>query len=173
MAEVKVQYDKNHVLAEIKRIAKERGGLPPGSQRFYADTGIKKHEWERYWARWGDALIEAGFSPNRWNDEGYNSDFLLEKLAALARELGHFPTNREIGLKTRSDASFPSQGPFRKLGSKETLAGKLLEYCKARSGYEDVVPFCALLLEQKPEAARTSAEQETYGYVYLFKSGRY
>lgn len=49
----------------------------------------------RFWARWGDALVEAGFQPNVL--QGPRSEHeLLECLATFARELGHFPVANEI-----------------------------------------------------------------------------
>jgi hypothetical protein len=50
---------KAHVLAEVVRTAKTKGGVPLGRQRFYTETGIKGIAWiGKYWARWGDATTE-------------------------------------------------------------------------------------------------------------------
>src|SRR4051794_11339136 len=58
--------DKAHILAEIKRTAAANGGMPLGRQRFFAETGIKQSDWEGvHWARWSEALQEAGFAPNQ------------------------------------------------------------------------------------------------------------
>lgn len=38
-------------------------GIPLGRSRFAAETGIHEHDWRgRFWARWSDALREAGLS---------------------------------------------------------------------------------------------------------------
>jgi hypothetical protein len=56
---------KEEILDEIKRIAAANDSIPPGAQRFRSETGISESAWSgKYWARWGDALREAGFSPN-------------------------------------------------------------------------------------------------------------
>ena len=59
--------NKNDILAEVRRTAAENGGTPLGSQAFSTVTGIKRAAWYgKHWARWGDALKEAGFEPNQF-----------------------------------------------------------------------------------------------------------
>lgn len=54
---------RGHIISEIQRLAAEAGGQAPGSQAFVKATGITETKWRgKYWARWGDALIEAGGS---------------------------------------------------------------------------------------------------------------
>jgi hypothetical protein len=73
--------DRAFILSEIRRCAEASGGLPPGKARFEAETGIPESFWaSRYWARWGDALREAGFDPNVMQ-QPYSDDHLLQKLA--------------------------------------------------------------------------------------------
>jgi hypothetical protein len=82
---------KEHILCEIRRTATANGGAPLGLDRFFAETGIKSSDWHgKVWARWGDALKEAGFQPNQLNAARTNED-LLNNLAGLVRELGRFP----------------------------------------------------------------------------------
>jgi hypothetical protein len=57
---------KQHILDEIKRTAQGNGGAPLGTDRFATATGIGEAAWRgRYWARWNDAVKEAGFTPNK------------------------------------------------------------------------------------------------------------
>jgi hypothetical protein len=57
--------DKRHILAEIKRLADSNGGKPPGMRLFESETGIKESDWyPLHWLRWGDAVQEAGFARN-------------------------------------------------------------------------------------------------------------
>src|SRR5947208_873368 len=110
--------DKSHILAEIKRTAAENGGAPLGREAFFNATGIRQTDWYgKHWARWGDALKEAGFQPNQLQGP-ISDDQLLARLAALVRELNHFPTSGEVRLKARSDPSFPSHGTFGRFGSR-------------------------------------------------------
>ncbi len=170
---------KSHILDEIKRTAQSNGGTPLGMARFHAETGIKPSDWMgKFWARWGDALVEAGFEPNALQGPR-DEDELLEKLASLTRELGHFPVDNEIKLKARTEPGFPWHNTFGRFGNKQSLITRLRDFC-AKPGYEDVAALCtaALLRLGKPDSAAEGQggpdpESELIGYVYLLKFGRY
>jgi hypothetical protein len=56
-----IAMNKEHILAEIKRTAVLNGGVALGKDRFFQETGIKSSDWiGKLWARWGDAVKEAG-----------------------------------------------------------------------------------------------------------------
>lgn len=91
--------DRAHIVAEIRRTAKENGGTPLGRLRFAAETGIRESDWSRrYWARWNDALAEAGFSPNQLQPR-YADDDVLAALVTEIRRLGRMPTRAELDLR--------------------------------------------------------------------------
>jgi hypothetical protein len=58
---------KTHILDEIRRTAVANGGEALGWRRFEAETGIRLSDWSRFWARWGDAIREAGLKPNEFS----------------------------------------------------------------------------------------------------------
>lgn len=171
-------FTKTHILAEIKRTAQKNGGTPLGMARFRAETGIKSSDWMgKFWARWGDALVEAGFEPNALQGPRDDEE-LLENLASFTREIGHFPVANEIKLKARTEPGFPWPNTFARFGGKQALVTRLRKFCIAR-GDEDVAALCTAALSQlaKPDS---NAEDEAVvdpeselGYVYLLKSGRY
>lgn len=168
--------DKDFILAEIKRTAEQNGGAPLGQRKFAKITGIKTTDWYgRYWIRWSDALAEAGYAPNEFQ-VAYEERELLEFLAVLVRELGHFPVFGELRIKARHDETFPSDSSFAKLGSKDERIRKVLEYCTATSGFEDVASICRpLVTDEKKEASqkpRGDAEAQ-FGHVYLARMGKY
>ncbi len=102
--------DKQTILDEIRRTAEQNGDMPLGMGRFYTETGIRIADWSgKYWARWSDALLEAGYAPNTLS-QAYEDKVLIESLIALARELGRYPGDRELRLKRRMDPSFPAAG---------------------------------------------------------------
>jgi len=167
-------HTKQEILDEIRRTASENGGKALGVARFEGETGIKPYDWEKYWARFGDAVEEAGFVANRLQS-AHSTAFLLEKLVGLSRKLDKFPTFREITVEGNHDREFPSKKAFQRLGSKGQLAKKVLEYCAGRNEYEDVTAHCTAELKESGERTTISGETGStlIGEVYLIKSGRH
>jgi len=168
--------DKHHILREIKRLAIANGGKAPGVQVFERETGIKMSDWYPHtWLRWGDAVAEAGYSPNtlqaRMSDE-----VLLQKYIGLMRELKKFPVVGEIRRKAKSDKSFPSHTVFDRFGGKERLIEAVVGYCHDNPGFEDILELC--VERKRPMISGTEGRQGTEskvstGFVYLMKSGRH
>ncbi len=165
---------REHVLDEIRRTAEANGGVPLGRAKFFRETGIKEADWfGKYWIRWGDALREAGFAPNKWQD-AYSEEALIEKFIGLMRELGRFPLHGDVRLKRRSDPAFPSHNTFTRFGSKSQLASRIREYCSTRTGFDDVVQLCSEVRSRdESEPSENNVPDEVIGSVYLLKSGRY
>ena len=166
--------DKQHIIQEIRRTAAANDGVPLGQSRFFVETGIKVADWSgKYWARWGDALLEAGFSPNKLMQRTDDS-LIVEKVVALTRELGRLPTKAEMQLKRRADRSFPSHGTVARLGTKQELIARALDFCRRIDGYKDVERILAgSIVAQSTESAEIPSVESNEGYVYLIRSGRF
>jgi hypothetical protein len=166
--------NKEHILQEIKRTAKANNGAPLGRLRFFRETGIKEADWKgKYWARWNDAVSEAGLEPNQ-KTTAYEESLLIEKYISLMRELGRFPVVAEIRMKVRADASFPNDRTFERFGSKSEFASKILDYCQTKPGCEDVAALCATLADRaKTNGAEVGDSETVIGFVYLMKSGKF
>ena len=164
---------KEHVLSEIRRTAAANGGIPLGVQRFFAETGVKVSDWRgRFWARWGDALQEAGFQPNEFTAARTAED-LLTHLAGLVRELDRFPVDAEIKLKSHADPRFPSHDTFRRFGGKRAVAACLEKFCRDR-GEIDLAELCATAAKaEDPEGVAEETAAGELGHVYLMKAGRF
>jgi hypothetical protein len=170
-----VAVDKQEVIAAIRRLTDENGGVPVGLRRFVSETGTRQHEViGKYWARWGDALEEAGYSANEWNPP-IEEEMLLSAYVVLARGLGKLPTVRELALEARTNPGFPANTTYRRrFGSQGNLAEKVRAHCLANPGNEDVLALCPEPTEQEaptPEAPVFAGA--LVGYVYLLKSGRF
>jgi hypothetical protein len=101
---------RDHILMEIRRLAGENRGKPPGRNTFTRATGIKRAQWHHViWAQWSDALAEAGFAPdpNRRYDD---IPVLLRKIGEFSLLLGRLPTRAEMQLRRKADPSFPRKG---------------------------------------------------------------
>jgi hypothetical protein len=165
--------NKQHILDEIRRTAKENGGVPLGKGRFESQTGIKESDWSgKYWARWGRAVEEAGFQANAMNSR-LEDDVVLAPLAAFVRELGRLPVTTEVRLRKRQDAGFPNEKTvFSRFGYGAQLATRLLAFCEQAGGWSDVAAICQNIvnprLETSESTERDSEEDDCEtGYVYL------
>lgn len=166
--------DKQYILDEIKRTARANGGKPLGKPRFFRETGIKESDWEgRYWVRWNDAVREAGFEPNILQP-AFEKTMLIEKFINLMRELGHFPVDAELQMKSRSDASFPSAKTYdSRLGTKKQRAAAIQEYCEGQTGYDDVMALCIPIVKSPVSFNNDVGREKNFGFVYLMKAGHY
>jgi hypothetical protein len=165
--------DREHIIREIRRTANAHGGVALGWRRFQEETGIRYYDWYgQYWTRWGDAVREAGFEPNRMS-QAYADGFLLEQLAHLTRRLGQIPTQGDLRLATKNDPNFPSEKVFRRLGSKPQLAARILAFCESHAGHDDVAVLWRQVPTAEPAAkgADPTAAPAAVGYVYLVKHG--
>ena len=68
---------------------------------------------------------------------------------------------------------FPTYKTFRRLGDKAQLAERVVQYCRAQSGFGDVIGTCEPLAdkaESHPIGKETEqAPPEEFGSVYLIK----
>ena len=168
--------NKEHILAEIKRTAALNDGVALGTERFFQETGIKVSDWiGKLWARWGDAVKEAGLTPNALQGR-YEDEWLLESYVTLVRELGRIPVVTELRLKARQDKTFPSHTTFERFGNKQQLIKKIIEYCEDKQGYEDVsaiaVPRLTEAVATNEDADSDNESEEVIGFVYMLKAGR-
>lgn len=168
--------DKNHIISEIKRIAKENNGKVPGKKVFERETGIRESDWYPYiWLRWSDALMDAGYAPNKFQT-AIDSDLIIQSYIHLVRELGKLPVAGEIRRKSKNDKSFPSHSVFDRFGGKEKLIKAVILYCQTHPGNEDIITLCSecnpsAIHEQQEDTKKTSKVNS--GFVYLMKSGKH
>lgn len=165
---------KQEIIDEIKRTAMQNGGVPLGAAKFFSITGIKESTWVgKYWARWSDAVREAGFIPNKMK-EGYDSVALIEILVPLIRKLGRFPTANDMRLWNRNTPGSPNvKSIFNRLGPKKEMVAKVFEYCRGREALQDIAQMCAPINGAIVSKEEISAGGLSLGYVYLIKSGRF
>jgi hypothetical protein len=168
--------DKQYILDEIRRTAKENGGKPLGRRQLFESTGIREADWRgKYWEAFGDAQEEAGF-PRNTKQAPYDEILLIDRFIALMRERNRFPTESILRMKATTDASFPSSKVFNRFGSsKQHRIDKIRSYCKGRAGFEDILAICDATAPaaESTESNNVAESQESFGFVYLMRSGRY
>lgn len=126
----------------------------------------------KIWVRWGDALKEAGFQPNQFNDS-YKPEELVTILAGFIREHGQYPVTGEMKLRARRGDGFPAATTFMRLGNKQQIAAKIVAQFKDSSEWADVVAIC-VPLAASPGRARSAklSSGAIDGFVYLIQSGK-
>lgn len=161
---------RDHILQEIRRIAAANDGQPPGKNLFQTTTGIGESKWSGvYWSKWSDALVEAGFTPNKWGQR-FDTSELTRKFADLTLSMGHIPTTRELKLLRRADTTIPSPGIIAEhFGGVEGIADALRNMAATNSEYEGL----NALLPVPKLAARAAVDKAVDGFVYLIKSGEF
>jgi hypothetical protein len=166
---------KEHIVDEIRRTAKENGGVPLGHRLFEQQTGIRYYDWfGKHWSRWGDALQEAGFAPNTFLKDAFTDDFLVEKLIALIRELGRFPGKGDLRLKKRSDPTLPNDKVFSShFGPVAKLKHVVVEYCRTHPGFDDIPTLCGPISLGDKQPSSDKPITEVVGFVYLMKHGKH
>ena len=163
--------EKEGIVAEIRRTAEANGGTPLGKAHFEKETGIREYDWRgRYWARWSDAVAEAGYGPNEYQ-KAIPKEVLLSSLADEIARLGRMPTAAELALRRRADDTFPSPKVFDRLGAK---AGWARQVAEANPDRPDVLAILAPLIDAQPvEQQHDGAVEQRDGFVYLLRSGKH
>jgi hypothetical protein len=157
---------KTDILDLIRRMATLNGGKAPGSQLFASETGLRKSDWyPKLWVRWGDAVREAGLQPNSFVVAPPEEE-LICRYITLIRKLGRFPIESDLRLT-------PNLRGLARLGNKRERARKVLDYCRSRIGFEDVIPTCEAIIsvDKRPAESMSSTSSRGLGYVYLLKHG--
>jgi hypothetical protein len=161
--------DKARILDEIRRTARESGGVALGARRFEQETGIATSAWRgKYWRQWSDAVAEAGFAPNRPND-AHEPDALVQHLVALTKKLGRFPTYADLRLAREADSAFPTHHAFNKLGSLSVRIALVRRVASDNPELRDVATYLPADAEE-PDSTESAGVD---GAVYMLKLGKH
>ena len=158
---------RDEILNAIRKLTKASGGKPPGSRLFERETGIREATWRGvYWARWGDAIAEAGFEPNLAPSK-IEEDILLAKLAQAFRVLGKIPTAMELRIYRRNHPDFPYRAIWRHFGSMEDMHRRLKRWATDSDENADL----AAMLTPRVSRSELKNNRPAEGHVYLIRWG--
>ncbi len=161
---------KEAILEAIRRVAAEADGKVPGARQFGELTGFRESSWRGvYWARWSEAVAEAGLSPNPTSAERrIDDEVILEQLAKACRQYGRVPTVAELRLLRRGNASFPDFKTIeRRFGGFRQLAAHVGSWAARHDAFRDVAELLGATGDTQPAPRRAD------GSVYLLQSGGY
>jgi hypothetical protein len=163
---------RDEILSEIRKFVSANDGNVPGAKTFAAATRIKESAWlGKYWARWADAVREAGYNPNTMQQR-IPDDEMLMQLARFITELGRFPVQDEFNMHGRAVPGFPVWNTIRRrYGGMPQTAAALLEFSRT-TGDTALTKLCEARLESqalkpKPAAHRQPQTVGRAGFVYL------
>ena len=171
-----MQNMQDRILAEIKRLAVANDGKPPGIGLFEKETGIKRSHWRgKLWARWGDAVAEAGFSRNTANPKR-NPDRVLDCLGKACFHYGHFPTDAEWKMYAGRKSDSVGANSYRdEFGGREGAIAALRKRAAERGAKDllEILPDIegkAVEAEDSPSTGNFARLQEFHHFVYLIYS---
>ncbi len=164
--------DRSEILAAIGRTAVANEGRPLGHRAFEQQTGIRQADWlGKYWRSWGEAVREAGFTPNALTGK-IDEAHLLRSYCLLTRELGHFPAKADFRLKKKDDPTFPAVTVFtRRFGSFPGARARAHSYTLAHPEFADL---SSVLEDKRPLGSGDTSvdvERPVTGYVYMIRHG--
>lgn len=91
--------EREQIISEIRRVAKELGTDSLGRTKFEGITGISQGIWHgKYWSRWSEAGAEAGLVPGTLQT-AHGREHVLGCVYDLIRTLDRFPTMGEMKLQ--------------------------------------------------------------------------
>lgn len=84
---------KQVIIDTIRNLAEKKGRDWLTRSEFLAESGISQHQFANYFARWNDAVVEAGLNPldktgRPDRPKGMTKEHLIESLLRVADELG-------------------------------------------------------------------------------------
>jgi hypothetical protein len=167
--------EREEMLNEMKRTAKENGGEPLGRKRFSNETGIGVYDWGKYWENYSEFVMEAGLTPNSpWTK--YPEGVLEEKMVLLIRKLPGSPRYPTMGAMRKEQTDNPDF-PYRAIKRRGlNFVRDLVRYCEKNPGHDDILEICQPILEKLDEKEKddvTNNSSSNVGIVYLYKRGKY
>ena len=162
---------RDEIIAEIKRIAATTG-TAPGVRVFERETGIRQSAWlGRYWARWSDALREAGLEANEMQSR-MSRDKLLEKITEAVWKHKRVPTRPEFRMYSRSDPTFPASNTISNhFPTKHEMIEAVRAWASDKPEYGDVAAMLPAPVPSTPSAINATTKPAE-GHVYLVFSPR-
>lgn len=162
--------EREQIISEIRRVAKELGTNSLGRTKFEGITGISQGIWHgKYWSRWSEAVAEAGLVPGTLQT-AHDRGEVLESVYDLTRSLDRFPTMGEMKLQRRKDNSFPSHGAIERLGNRATLIGMVRDFAMTKG--DDHIRALLTSVSSNEESTE-QASPGSDGHVYMMRLGRH
>jgi hypothetical protein len=163
---------KREILSKIQNLASEASGKAPGIERFEAETGIKRHQWQgKLWRNWSDVVSDAGLSPNELRGP-LSNEVILQNVLEIAKSIRRFPTTTDLRFELHQRGSSPNYKTVLSRWSMADLAKALAEYAQS-IGEEEIAGFARSYVppRRKTSVIETDDTSPATGYVYMQRHG--
>jgi hypothetical protein len=160
--------DRQTILNEIIRTARQNGNRPVGEKTFSQETGISPYYRRRYWATYGAACREAGYEPNMPYTR-HPAGFLETEFINLARKLNKYPTMGEMQVENTENPAFPVTAIKKK---QIEFVRDIMNFCRNTPGNDDIMKYCQPVLEKlnrKESSESADGLTSKPGDVYLLR----
>lgn len=163
---------KEDIIAEIRRLAPERGGRI-SIRAFCSATGIPEHQiLGAHWSTWNEALTEAGILTSSFFQPKTQDASVIEAFVQLVHRLKKWPTQTDLLLERRRNRSFPSVPVVRRVKRELPFASRIVSYCSGRTDLVDVLRIAAEVAKSEKAETPVPIRASIHGYVYMMRSGR-
>jgi Meiotically up-regulated gene 113 len=156
-------------ISEIKRLSIENGRVP-GIKVFENQTGILRREWlGKVWARWNDAIFEAGLEPNALTAR-LDTELVLQSVAECCLAIGNLAAANDLKLYARQNPGFPSTKTIANHFPRRALLIEALRIWVIQienNKYIQILDF--LPASSRPQVALST--RSSNGHVYLLRAG--
>lgn len=126
----------------------------------------------KFWAKWNDAITEAGLQTMEFCNPRMEKETVLEAFAQLIETLKKWPTQTELLLERSRNESFPSLKVVRRVRNMPDFVSRLSEYCTADENLSIAAKIAAERMEAEQVEPRLDGHAPINGYVYIMRSGR-
>lgn len=162
--------EKGRVVSEIQRIATEIGRAP-GISIFEQYSGIPRRDViGKLWARWSEALAEAGFEAHSFETERYDEAQLLDAIAKACISLNRWPSPNDLRLHARQNPGFPSTTTIENRFPRRAL---LVEAMRIWAKSNDASGLILTWLPSQTHVGQPERRVASEGHVYLLRAGEF
>ena len=166
--------DRDRIIAEIRRMAEDNGGIAPGQLQFEKATAMPRSAWRgKFWRNWSDAVRAAGLTENKPNAAHERSTMIFH-LVQLTRKIGQLPGYADLRLEREKNKEFPAPRGFYRLGSLAQRVELVRQFATENSEYADVLALLPSAVVVPVDCDEPESREGTSdGYVYMMRLGKH
>src|SRR3990167_7543557 len=97
---------KEEIIKELQVFTVDSGGQTPSEKKFLENSNVGIMDRRRYWPNYGELVLEAGLTPNKFDKTKYSKDQLILVFIKIMRELKKWPTRGVLDVKHLNDPNF-------------------------------------------------------------------